>query len=999
METTHLGVDVGSTTVKVVALDSSGRLLTSRYLRANGRPHRTALEASRDVQRELGRPPVASLGLSGSGGGGIARIVGGMHVNELVAQTRALGLFHPEARTVIEMGGQDSKFLAVRWDPSAGRMTLEDFSMNALCAAGTGAFLDQQAERLGISIDREFARIALSSGNPARVAGRCTVFAKSDMIHLQQEGAPLADILAGLCLALARNFRSLIGRGKAFPPPVLFQGGVAKNGAVVRAFEEVLGLRPGELVVPVHHDVMAALGAAFVALDEASAGRGQPFLGFGALEESLRAKEGTRGTLPPLRSRPQATASRAEPPAHSPRVAAHLGVDVGSISTNLVLLDDEARVLARRYLPTAGRPVEAVRRGLAEIGAELGGRVDVVSAGVTGSGRHLTGHYVGADVVRNEITAQARAAATLDPEVDTVFEVGGQDSKYIRVVHGAVVDFAMNNACAAGTGSFLEEQGDRLGISIRDDFASMALSAPSPVCLGERCTVFMESDLVHHQQCGAAPECLTAGLAYSVVQNYLNRVVAGRPVGERILFQGGVAGNAAVASAFEAVLGRPVRVPPHHDVTGAIGAALLAREEMREEPSRRTRFRGFDARDRRYEAVTFVCRACTNLCEVKRISVAGEPPIFFGARCDRFEDAGRTGRRPAQAVPDLFAEREALLLAGWRGPKAEDGGTPSVRSTRRPVVGIPRVLAFHEMLPYWIAFLDSLGMDVALSTPTNPVTVGRTQQAAAMETCFPVRLVLGHVLELLERDVDHVLLPSVMDREDHGPGQVHNHYCPLIPASAHMVAAQLDADVPQDRILRFTLRMGNERARRKDLAAVADRLGLSSRRTREADRIGRAAQARFEAELLRRGREVMADLRPGVPAAVIVGRPYNTCDPGLCLDLPRKLRSIGVLPIPLDLLPAADVDLTDRHPDMYWRSGQRILGAARIVAADERLQAIYLTSFDCGPDSFLIGYFRREMGSKPFLELEVDDHTAEAGMVTRCEAFFDSLGLRPKGAA
>jgi predicted CoA-substrate-specific enzyme activase len=231
--TVHLGVDIGSTTVKVVALDGAGRLLTSRYLRANGRPRRTLLTAARDVAREVGAPPIATLGLSGSGGRPVAGLVGGIHVNELVAQTRALGIFHPEARTVIEIGGQDSKLLAVRWEPAAHRMTLEDFSMNALCAAGTGSFLDQQAERLGVCIDGEFARIALSSTSPARVAGRCTVFAKSDMIHLQQQGTPLADILAGLCLALARNFRSLIGRGKPFPPPVLFQGGVARNGAVV----------------------------------------------------------------------------------------------------------------------------------------------------------------------------------------------------------------------------------------------------------------------------------------------------------------------------------------------------------------------------------------------------------------------------------------------------------------------------------------------------------------------------------------------------------------------------------------------------------------------------------------------------------------------------------------------------------------------------------------------------------------------------------------------
>jgi predicted CoA-substrate-specific enzyme activase len=985
-----LGIDVGSTTVKLVVLDTAGEILAHRYVRSNGQPRETLLEARGLLEERFEGARVVAAGLTGSGGAAVAQLVGGVHTNELVAQTRAVGVLHPEARTVIEIGGQDSKFLSVAWDEDSGQMVLGDFAMNALCAAGTGSFLDQQAERLGIRIDGEFARLALASRHPARVAGRCTVFAKSDMIHLQQEGAPLADILAGLCQALARNFRSVIGKGKHFTPPVLFQGGVARNGAVARAFEEVLGLKPGELIVPEHCGLMAAIGAAHLALEE----RGDhPFHGFGPLEAAVRAGVDEDRSLPPLAPRPREAACFYSFPAPDGRpTAVYLGVDVGSISTNIVLLDEQERVVARRYLPTAGKPLDAVREGLGQIAEEIGDRLEVLGVGTTGSARYLVGQYVGADVVRNEITAQARAAVAIDPGVDTVFEIGGQDSKFIRIHRGVVVDFAMNNACAAGTGSFLEEQAERLDLSIRDEFATLALDARAPACLGERCTVFMESDLVHHQQRGASVENLTAGLAYSIVHNYLNRVVGSRTVGERVLFLGGVAHNGAVASAFGTVLGRPVRVPPHHDVTGAIGAALLAREEMVSEAAA-TRFRGFECARRRYQTRSLVCRACPNLCEVKQVAIDDEPSAFYGARCDRFESAAARAdgdARDTLALPDLFAERSRLLLGEW-----ED---PGPRSSGRMRVGLPRALAFHDLFPFWRAFFRSLGMDVVLSDATHPALVRATAQHAAAETCFPVKLVFGHVLDLLDKDVDVVFLPSVVDREAPSPGQPHNHLCPLIPASPHMVRAHVEAEARGARFVTFPFHLQQRKTRRRELRVAAAGLGVPLRRVVAAAAEGDEALRGFTEAIRRLGEGALRGLVPGRPGVVLVGRPYNTCDPGVCLDLPRKLRKLGAVPIPLDCLPVREVDISDVHPDMYWRSGQDILGAARLVAGDDRLQAVYLTSFHCGPDSFLLSYFRRLMGAKPYLELEVDDHTAEAGMLTRCEAFLDSLRVR-KGAA
>jgi predicted CoA-substrate-specific enzyme activase len=1000
----NLGIDVGSTTVKVVALAPDGRLLGDTYVRSCGRPRPTLLAAVRDVVARAGGGTVATVGITGSGGGPIARLVGGRHVNELIAQTRAVAEYHPEARTVIEIGGQDSKLLTLEQDPGTGELRLLDFSMNALCAAGTGSFLDQQGERLGLDIELEFAALALRSSTPARIAGRCTVFAKSDMIHLQQAGTPLPDILAGLCLALARNFKAVIGRGKPFTPPVVFQGGVAANAAVVRAFEEVLGQPAGSLLIPRHHRIMAALGAALIARDE-PAGEHSAFRGFEPLEEAVRGGPAEPERLPPLRldlapfapgalhgnggngaaragnggngARPASGGNGAGQArrADGRPVPAFLGIDVGSISTCLALVDGEDRLLARRYLLTAGAPLEAVRQGLAELQAEVGDRVRVRGVGTTGSGRYLTADFVGADVVRNEITAQARAAVAADPGVDTVFEIGGQDSKYIRLHRGTVVDFNMNHACAAGTGSFLEEQAERLRVDVAGEFSHLAFTSPAPVSLGARCTVFMESDLVHHQQQGRSVEDLTAGLAYSIAANYLDRVVHGRHVGERILFQGGVAWNQAVVAAFQATLDRPVVVPPNHDVTGAIGVAILAREARPD-----TRFRGFSLADRQYRSETFECRACPNLCQVSRVTMSGDPPAFHGARCDRFEEAGRARGDASAGIPDLFAERAELLLGGH--VDAAPGG--------RPRVGIPRALLAYDLFPYWRTFFEALDFGVVLSDATNPAIMRASGETAAVEACFPVKLMYGHVENLVAKGVDYLFLPSVINRERIAPGQTHAQYCPYIPAAAHLVAAHLELAARGVQLLQAPLEMSWVPERRTQLQALAPVLGVSRRRIVAAAAAARDAQQRVYAAYRQRADRLLRELTPEDRAVVIVGRPYNTHDRGATLDLPYKLRRLGVLPVPMDFLPLAEIDVSGRYPNSFWRSGQDILAAAELVRRDPRLTAIYLTNFSCGPDSFLIGFFRRLMGDRPFLELEVDDHTADAGLITRCEAFLES---------
>ena len=523
MQRFSLGLDIGSISVNTVVIDPERNVVENHYTLCHGRPFHALREVLADLQTRYPAETFDTVAVTGTGGKLATELIGGYFVNEIVAQSSSVAVFHPEAKTIIEMGGEDSKLIVMNPAEAGGKSQLADFAMNTVCAAGTGSFLDQQAKRIGVSIEKEFGELALKSENPPHIAGRCSVFAKSDMIHLQQIATPVYDIVAGLCYAVARNVRSNLARGRDIETPLVFQGGVAANAGVARAFREVLKLQDGELIIPKYHASMGAIGAVFHVLESPPDGD-LAYKGIGALKAHL---EDPTVDLPhwPQLERSEAKGHKEvvfDPPAGE-KLDVYLGLDVGSLSTNVVLIDDQNNVVARRYLPTASKPLEAIRRGLSEIYEEVGKDVVVRAAGTTGSGRYLTGHFVGADTIKNEITAQATAAIFYHPEVDTVFEIGGQDSKFISIDNGVVVDFEMNKVCAAGTGSFLEEQAEKLGINIVDEFGELALGAKKPSRLGDRCTVFMESDLNSHQQKGASKEDLIGGLAYSIVQNTSRR--------------------------------------------------------------------------------------------------------------------------------------------------------------------------------------------------------------------------------------------------------------------------------------------------------------------------------------------------------------------------------------------------------------------------------------------------------------------------------------------
>ncbi|MBZ5528769.1 MAG: acyl-CoA dehydratase activase [Acidobacteriia bacterium] len=1012
-------------------------LAVSRYQRILGNPTLCLTESLEALYRAIPRSAIAAMRFTGAGARLASTITGASAENEFTSIACGVARLYPAVRTVLEIGGESSKYIrldATNGDAGHAAAVIADYSTSGECAAGTGSFLDQQASRLLYQVE-QIGEVVSEAKRAAQIAGRCSVFAKSDMINAQQRGYSTGEVLKGLCEAVARNFKSNIVKGKPVIPQIALIGAVSQNAGVVAALREAFHLGAEDLFVPELYAWLGAIGCALRALDETR----HPAPSRAASPEQSRTEAAPPResvSLPPLsldgvlllRNRPQTPLADLLPARGEEKIPAWMGIDVGSVSTNLAVLDEQGRLLHQIYLRTSGRPIEVVSDGLREIQSLLGEHIEICGVGTTGSGRELIGELVGADTVNDEITAHKTGALfvhhhmvrgcapgaaprdSADGAVDTIFEIGGQDSKFISIDHGVVVDFAMNEACAAGTGSFLEEQAERMGISIKEEFARLALASQAPVRLGERCTVFMERDVTAWMQRGAKLEDLAAGLAYSIALNYLHRVVRNRRIGKVIYFQGGTAYNDAVAAAFSQILGRQIIVPPHNGVIGAIGMALIAQELCREKPAplalaavaggsgrgviseraaSASAFRGYDLNRTRYEVREFTCKACSNFCEMKQIRVDGRK-TYWGDKCsDKFRKPARSCRQPV--IPDLLALRDQLLLGGSHA--RENPSSPAGASL--PRIGIPRAMYFYDRFPFWRRYLEELGFAVVVSRPVER----QSSDFTVAEPCFPVQVAHGHVHALFngcagEPPADYVLLPNVLDHESPNSG-VASYLCPWNQTLPFVIRAAPVFAAHAARILAPTIyfRLGPDHVK-KQLGDYFARLGVRRRTSDAAVDAAYAEQASFTEQLLDAGRAATQTIQHSAePAVLLVGRPYNIYDRNGNCDIPRKLRSLyGVNVLPMDFLPLDELPIDDLHPSMFWNSGRRILAAGLLARGNPRLHIIYLTNFKCGPDSF-IKHFLREAAGAPYLVLQFDGHGNDAGYLTRCEAFLDSKGV------
>ncbi|MBS3994452.1 MAG: CoA activase [Alkaliphilus sp.] len=936
-----LGIDIGYSSIKFAVINNNFEIVDNAYILHKGKIEEPIGLYIEELQMKYGFKKIYGAA-TGQGSKLIAQKYGLEWINEVTSLVEGSKAYNKSINSIIEIGGQNSKYITNVSEANSNSMII---SMNSNCSAGTGSFLEEQTSRLGIKLE-DYSRYTEAAGYVPRIAGRCSVFAKTDIIHHQQEGVAVKDILLGLAYALVKNYRANVVKKNPIVKPVLIAGGVAHNEAITKALMEILNLSKEEVVIPKTCGNVAALGAAIIGIKEQLIldltkikliTSGDNAL-FNISEDNV-----TFSALGSFGIGDSINKHSCKAFGYRGRVSGYLGIDVGSTSTNVVLTDQENKVLAYKYLRTLGDPIEAVRSGLSEISRDMGNNIEILGVGTTGSGRYLAGRFVGADVIIDEITAQAKAAYLLDDEVDTIIEIGGQDSKFIKLEKGLVSDFEMNKICAAGTGSFLEEQAKKLNIPI-GEFGSLAMTSDNPIDLGDRCTVFIETNIAAALSRGAKLEDIAAGLSYSIVKNYLNKVVGNKEIGKKVFFQGGVAYNQAVINAFRAISGKRIEIPEFFSVTGAYGAAISAMEEMKDKASI---FKGFQLE-----------RSGTD--QKKEVSQPGKP----------------------KKKVRIFEEIEKFYLEGY-----EKRIDPAKKT-----IGIPRVLFLHKLFPLFNKFFRELGFNVLLSDSSCEKTVELSQEFAMEETCYPIKLINGHVAQLIENKIDYLFLPSLHTMAHPISTTRQNYGCVYMQAFPKLISKAMELENRGVELLSPELSFEFGKAYLMNtLLKLGEKLGKNKISTALALAKGMKSLKNFEMKVEKLGEETIKGLGRDEKALVIITRAYGIVDPILNMGIPEKLENLGYKVLTLSNLPAHDHDTSLEHPNMYWPFGQHILSGAQIIKQHPNLYAVYITNHGCGPDTVLAHYFKEEMKGKPYLSIEVDEHFSSVGVLTRIEAFVNGL--------
>ena len=987
----YAGIDVGSVSLNCVIINSDKDIVFEfPYQRHFGKIHDTVLCLVGNLFDKFGDHNIRSIAFTGSHGKKLSEKLGVLYEFGTISQVLGVLKIVPDARSIICMGGQDTALFQIHHDN--GDWELENFNVNGLCASGTGSFIDQQAERLATSlyeknketsqnhIDKilnDFIELGLKSKKIANVACRCTVFTKSDMIHLQNKGEKLEDIIYGLHIGNARNFVSTIVSNQTLEDPIVLIGGLSKNQLQIKALRTYFP----DLIVPPYSTSFGAVGVASKALELKNTNTFD-------LENLKEAKfrDNTTMTRAPrlvLKKTKMPTSRQPHRKLLAVKTRAYLGIDIGSTTTKYALIDCNQNLIKKNYVHTQGKPIDVTQRLLKEIENELGNRVDIVGVATTGSGRYVVRDFLNADLAVDEITAHARGAIEIDPKVETIFEIGGQDSKYISLVNANPLDFDMNKVCAAGTGSFLHELANKYGINIVDEFQERALSSKAPVKLTDRCTVFMESDLVSYYQKGASREDLMAGLCYAIVHNYLNRVVGKRRIGRRIMFLGGPSLNKGVVAAFENVLNRGLLLPLHREVLGAFGAAICVRHKLLAEDKDHSTFRGMDnAISDRMNFTEKVCRAdpnCHNQCKLKIYQFDNRRSVW-GGDCGRYELV----RNRSKGKDDFFKLRRMLWETHMADVYTELEDKPLMEIEGRPTIGMQRALYGHHTAVFWAHFFDRLGYRLVLTPPTNANISTKGVEKAVDGVCYPVKVSYGHI-EQLRGKTKYLFIPTLIKMSTSKPSET-GYYCPMVQSNSYMVRMAYNLD--RASILNPVIDL------KHDPAALAVeiyrqlgvKMNLSKRLIKQSLYHALERQRQFITDMHQQGSKIQRRLDLDEPILIVTGRPYNLYDDRVNLRLGQNLAKLNLTALPMDFINVTSVDLTE-FSSMFWGLGSQILKTTKIIAENSNCFGLHLTNFGCGADSFIEHFYKYIMGKKPYLILELDEHSAIAGVTTRLEAY------------
>ncbi|MCS7174603.1 acyl-CoA dehydratase activase [Pseudothermotoga sp.] len=868
---------------------------------------------------------------------------------------KSLRYKYGECDGIVSAGGEN--FVLYQLD-RAGEVS--SIQVGSKCASGTGEFFLQQLKRMGLDLS---VIDSVNSDGFYRLSSRCTVFCKSDCTHALNKGVPKDLVLNGLGKVMADKILQLANN--AGVKRILIVGGSTRNKLMLKylngridyvipdeaTYFESFGaylwlVENNPEIVKKYHIIPKQIPSAFLRL--------APLSKYVSMVE-FKTIENGKAEL---------------------NDECVLGVDVGSTTTKAVLVRlSDKKILAKSYLRTLGDPIGASRKCYKEILSQLNVPVKIIGVGVTGSGRKIVGLHVQTKAVYNEIMAHAKAAAHFDPEVDTIFEIGGQDAKYTYLNEGVPYDYAMNEACSAGTGSFLEEAArESLNIDYRQ-IADYALKAQNPPNFSDQCAAFINSDVKTAIQEGISAEDICAGLVYSVCMNYLNRVKGNRPIGNKVFVQGGTCYNKAVPLAMAALTGKKVIVPPEPGLMGAYGVALMTIENIEKGILERKHYDIRELADREVKYLKpFTCTGgrigCDRKCTISVIEVNGKR-IPYGGACNLYESF----REHKFDVNDLdfVAKREKMVF------ELKENG-------HGKRVGISKSFVMNVFFPFFSTLFATLGFEIVL--PDEPEESGKDRMGS--EFCFPVEQSHGFILSLLKKNIDFIFLPRIRGAKPAG-SNVKGVYCPFVQSEADWLKADIK-ELENVQILSCELDFNDpEEKVFKAIFEMFENLGFRKEEVEIAFEKARKSQKDFENNLKRLGELFIRKVEESDMGIVIFGRAYNAFLGYANLGVPRKIASYGYPVASFDALP---FESNQGYENMYWTWGEMMIKAARYVKNHPKLYPVFITNFSCGPDSFILSYFKTIMGEKPALILELDSHTADAGIETRIEAFLDIIKCR-----
>jgi predicted CoA-substrate-specific enzyme activase len=897
-------------------------------------------------------------------------------VIEPICIEEALQHLNYEVDAIVSLGGED----LVVYTIDKNNKIITNFSGNK-CASGTGEFFKQQLARMDMSLN-DINSIPEQS-RVLKLSSRCSVFMKSDCTHRLNKGeANKGDIVLSLSDVMASKVIDFIKRAKITRGKVLLVGGVTQNQYLVRFIRE--RMPEIKFIIPDQAPYFEAYGAALMARNSGSI---LPSLNNLFLHNRIQFKR--------FKSLKTAEGKVTYFPSKKAKVMVGreyiLGVDGGSTTTKACLIDIKTNeITASFYGRTHGDPVKALKNCFIEMQKQIkedtgNGKISITLAATTGSSRELLGVFLETPAVYNEIIAHAVGTNFYQDNIDTIFEIGGQDAKYVLLKNKVPIDYAMNEACSAGTGSFLEESAQSdLNIANAWEIGDIAIKAKEPLKFGEHCSAFINSDIRNAIQQGASVEDITAGIITSIVSNYLNRVVGNRTIGKNIVLQGGVAKNKAVPLAFAMLLNKDILVPPDPELMGCFGVGLLSKQKLTEGFLTKTSY------DLDQILVTeiiyekeFQCKSCDNFCSIRILNV-NDNKYMFGGRCNKYANIRKKKTFNETEVFDYIEQRNDLLFK-------ECAPNPANLNKKKDfIVGIPRCFSIYTLWPLYSWFFHSLGVETFVSKNISSEGTARMESSY----CYPAEIAHGAVQDIFDRNLDYIFLPHFKDMESYEKDSPAN-FCPITQGLPYYIKKAFP-EIPDDKyllpVVSFMYGLGKAS---ESFVEMALKLGFPESESKKAFAIAFDKQTQYFEKARLLGKTALAEARKAKrPVIVLLGRPYNAFTTDANMGIPRKYISRGYSIIPYDILPFEEESI---YPNMYWYYGQQDMKTGVLLKNEDNIYITFISNFSCAPDSFLLHYLKWIMGTKPFLILELDSHTADAGVDTRIEAFLDIIeGYRSK---